>query len=543
MYGASPLLNWTEDDLQRWLYGMKKDPDSLRDEIEGNDDYDADDDITQLEEQLEEIEYLLEHKQEIRDILVRAAMTRIENRNGDPELSNVQRVFEKMASESFKMWVSTVEGRLRSGEHLFGKSKSVPVGSDSQNYSEKLAGQRFKEIVNKVKRYHGVRNITPDMMRMMFQIMGEIGQIETRHKEALEQLAVDIVSEEFDIPDQMLEATLTPPGSELNIEPDEEEDEDEDEDGGFEVPKKPKSAQRMEELEMEVDKRRVINALMQGAAKKGHYIFHMVADELDALDPRLMGLYGKLMSLADFQYWIIPDSVMGGQIGGVEKIEWRKAEKPEDKDEENDMERIDVEEGDDIPVVVAKAWIFPLLVHELIKGTLELSAINWADDHLDFEEQKEVIEKADTPEGEIWGMRLGPGMWEKFLECIDSENYDIKQWLFRELTKLPATQFHEFMKEILSGSQRCKEVVDTLKDLHKGDSSDSIEDMFNDTGYEHMPDILDNLGEEPEEDDIENVETDEVDYSRMSKNEIMKLIDDALDKGDFKKVEELHKFV
>ena len=116
MYEASPLLNWTENDLQRWLYGMKKDPDSLRDEIEGKHDYyeddedRADDDITQLEEQLEDIEYLLEHKQEIRDILVRAAMTRIENRNGDPELSNVQRVFEKMAIESFKMWVSTVYG-------------------------------------------------------------------------------------------------------------------------------------------------------------------------------------------------------------------------------------------------------------------------------------------------------------------------------------------------------------------------------------------------------------------------------------------------
>ncbi len=431
-----------------------------------------------------------------------------------------------------------LENRLRSGEHLFGKSKSIPVGNDSQNYSEKLAGQRFKEIVNKVKRYHGVRNITPNMMQMMFQIMGEISEIETRHKDSLEQLAIDIVSEEFDIPEQMLEATLTPPGSQLSIDPD--EDEDEDDSPEIEMPKKPKSAQRMEELELEVDKRRVINALMQGAAKKGHYIFHMVADELDALDPRLMGLYGKLMSLADFQYWIIPDSVMGGQVGGVEKIEWRKAEKPENKDEENDMERIDVEEGDDIPVVVAKAWIFPLLVHELIKGTLELSAINWADDHLDFEEQKEVIQKADTPEGEIWGMRLGPGMWEKFLECIDSENYDIKQWLFRELTKLPAKQFHEFMKEILSGSQRCKEVVDTLKDLHKSDSSDSLEDMFDETGYDDMGDILDNLGVEPEVEDVENVE---VDYSRMSKNEIMKLIDQALDKGDFKTVEELHKYI
>ena len=140
-------------------------------------------------------------------------------------------------------------------------------------------------------------------------------------------------------------------------------------------------------------------------------------------------------------------------------------------------------------------------------------------------------------------MRLGPGMWEKFLECIDSENYDIKQWLFRELTKLPANQFHEFMKEILSGSQRCKEVVNTLKDLHNQDKGDSIEDMFNDTGYDEMDDILDNLGVEPTVDDVEDVETDEVDYSRMSKNEIMKLIDSALDKGDFETVEMLHKYI
>jgi len=432
-----------------------------------------------------------------------------------------------------------LEGKLRSGEHVFGGSKSLPTGSGSQNYSEKLASKRFKEIVNKVKRYHGVRNITPNMMQMMFQIMGEISQIETRHKEALERLAVDIVSEEFDIPEQMLEATLTPPGSPLSHEADEEEEEDDEETPQMEMPKKPKSAQRMEELELEVDKRKVINALMQGAAKKGHYIFHMVADELDALDPRLMGLYGKLMSLADFQYWVIPDTMMTGQVGGVEKIEWRKAEKPENKDEEEDMEDINLEEGDDMPVVVAKAWIFPLLVHELIKGALELSAINWADGHLDFDEQKEVMSKADTDEGEIWGMRLGPGMWEKFLDCVGDENYDIKQWLFRELTKLPAQQFHEFMKEILSGSQKCKEVIDTLKELHKEDSGDSISDMFDETGYDDMGDILDNLGKEPETEE----EPSEVDYSKMSKRDIEELINDALDSGDFDLVEKLHKYM
>ena len=46
-----------------------------------------------------------------------------------------------------------LEGKLRSGEHIFGKSKSIPIGSESQNYSEKLASKRFKDIINKVKRY------------------------------------------------------------------------------------------------------------------------------------------------------------------------------------------------------------------------------------------------------------------------------------------------------------------------------------------------------------------------------------------------------
>ena len=434
-----------------------------------------------------------------------------------------------------------IEGKLRSGEHIYGKSKSVPSGSENQNYSEKLASKRFKEIINKVKRYHGVESINPRMMSEMFSIMQEVGQIETNHKDALEKLAVDIVSEEFDIPDQMLEANLSPPGTDLNF-GDDEEEEDEDFDSDFDVPKQPKSAERMEELEMEVDKRRILNALMQGASKKGHYIFHMVADELDALNPRLMVLYGKLMSLADFQYWIIPESSMdAGGAGGSEKIEWRKAEEAEDEDEEEEMEKVDIEEGDDIPVVVAKAWIFPLLVHELIKGTLELSAINWADGHLDFEEQTEVIEKADTVEGEIWGMRLGPGMWEKFLDCIDPDDYDIKQWLFHELSKLPAKQFHSFMKEILVGSQKCKEVIKTLKDLHNQEPSEGLDDMIDDTGYNDMGDVLDNLGIEVE-DDVEP-ETEDVDYSEMSRREIEDLINDALDNGDFETVAKLHKYM
>ena len=427
-----------------------------------------------------------------------------------------------------------LERRLRTGEHLFGKSKSIP-STELTNYSAKLASKRFKDIITKVKRYHGINRINPMMMQQMFMIMGEISQIETIHKDALEQLAIDIVSEEFDIPDSMLEANLVPPGTKIDLKGEEDGG---DESQEYELPKRPKSAERMRELELEVDKRNMINAMLQGAAKKGHYIFHMVADELDAIDPRLMMLYGKLMSLADLQYWLIPDSMQTSSVGGMEKIEWRKPE----KSDEEELEDYDLEDEEEIPVVVAKAWIFPLLVHELIKGTLELAASNWATGHLDFEEQKEVIEKTDTPQNELWGMRLGPGIWEKFLDCIPQEDYDIKQWLFKELAQLPAIQFHEFMNEIISGSERCKEVIKTLKELHNEDENESLEDILDDSEYTDMGDILDHLGDEDEDDDFIDDEG-ELDYSQLSKRELQDLIDDALDDGDFELVSILQKYM
>jgi hypothetical protein len=115
MFGSSPILNWTKDDLHRWLYGMGKDPESMESEIEeledDNEEGENDSDIELLQSQLEPIKYLLENKNNIRDILIRGAMTRLENRGEeDPDLSKVQRVFESLAKECFKMWTTALYG-------------------------------------------------------------------------------------------------------------------------------------------------------------------------------------------------------------------------------------------------------------------------------------------------------------------------------------------------------------------------------------------------------------------------------------------------
>jgi len=426
----------------------------------------------------------------------------------------------------------SIESSLDQDTHPFGGNPSLPGTGTSQKYSEKLASKRFKDIVNMVKRYHGVENIDMGMMQQMMVIMQEVGAIEQSKKEQLEQLAINIVSEEFDIPEDMLKPDLVPPMTPLDLDDGGEDDEEEEEEF------QPKSAERMKELDSEVAKRNVINAMMQGASKKGHYIFHQVADELDKIDPRLMGLYGKLMSLADYQYWLIPESAMGSAIGGTEKIKWEKPENEEGEEEENQEEE---------PQIEAKAWIFPLLVHELIKGVMELAAIGWGEGHMEPDEQKHVIGRADTIPGEIWGMRLGPGMWEKFLECIEDEDYKIKHWLFQQLSQLPAPKFHSFMQEILSSTQECKKVIDHLRELHQQVEDDSLEDIV--TGDEDnfddgLDDLLDDSGIGGMEfvpDETE--ETIEVDYSEMSKREIQDLIDDALDAEDFDTVSKLHKYL
>tara|TARA_R110000824_G_scaffold380048_1_gene572275 strand:+ start:1220 stop:1897 length:678 start_codon:yes stop_codon:yes gene_type:complete len=109
MFGSHPILNWTRDDLHRFLYGERNDPEAIEREIEeeeyDNEDGENDNTISILEDKLEKINYLLDNKRKIRDVLIRAALNRIENTDGNHETRNVQRIFEKMAKEAWHFWV------------------------------------------------------------------------------------------------------------------------------------------------------------------------------------------------------------------------------------------------------------------------------------------------------------------------------------------------------------------------------------------------------------------------------------------------------
>lgn len=115
MFGAYPILNWAKSDLERWLYGQRMDLESLEQRIEdleydleyeGEDSGITEGEIDGVRERKQIIEYLLDNKREVRDVLIRAALGRISATDNNHETHNVQRVFEKMAKEAWDHWAS-----------------------------------------------------------------------------------------------------------------------------------------------------------------------------------------------------------------------------------------------------------------------------------------------------------------------------------------------------------------------------------------------------------------------------------------------------
>jgi hypothetical protein len=124
-----------------------------------------------------------------------------------------------------------------------------------------------------------------------------------------------------------------------------------------------------EEFELEKHKRNIINALIQGASKKGHYVFQKpeVKSRLDAINPRLYPNYLAIMAINDFFYFSMEDMIdnmsqTGRGVAG--KVELQEP----DEDDLDDFE--EDEEAPDTKIVAIGAF-FPILCHEIIKGIEE----------------------------------------------------------------------------------------------------------------------------------------------------------------------------
>jgi hypothetical protein len=396
-----------------------------------------------------------------------------------------------------------IQTKLSQGDTPLKKVPLPQTGNEpNKNFQELLASERYRQVISKVKQYTGIdvplrgdENIMP-LAQMMMGAFNEIIRTESNHKEELQNLAIELVMREMSIPEGSLQFDAKIVGmGEINTDDFNREDNEQPNIDPVDI--EVDLADDLGKINLEKAKRRLINNMIQGASKKGHYMYHFVADKIKEItgSDTLLNQYGVLMSINDTLYWQLSDDTMkmmmggpgGGSVGGKEEVD----------------------RNTDPPTIVARGVNFPILVHELIKGVMELFAIQGRptdEEGNEDESWSEIEQSEDTLEKEMWDLRLGPAIWDRIREqfpeeiLVDENQSSLQNFLILSIFKLPAKEFLVFMKEVLSGSENGKRL---MSELMKG-----IDEILKDQNYqdsiEQFNNDLNSITDETDDDDLED---------------------------------------
>lgn len=390
----------------------------------------------------------------------------------------------------------SIERKILGKETPYSKHPAIP--KMDRDFVELISSKRFKDTVSKLRtilqRTTGTtsqltsRNPLTSLMLLISKAINQTSRIESNHKEDLENMAVELVKKELGIPTGQLQfdAKLVGMGQSESTQRMRRQTE---EPSREEITQAFKNAQEhendveafldaMDNFDMERAKRRMINALIGGAAKKGQYMYHLVSEKLNNINPDLIEYYSLSTAIVDHLYWLYPESTLeaisgqgGGEIGTSE-----------------------VDDTTDPPTVIARGINFPTLVHELVKGVHEVLGTQGLPD--DPRQAEMVMAAEDTVPAEAWDLKLGPIFWELLqrsypLDILsDEDKKHIQLYLFSKISAMPAKEFFDLFKEVLeekpSGKQKIQRMVDELVR--------ELEDDEDDEDDEEDGDILSQLG-------------------------------------------------
>jgi len=411
-----------------------------------------------------------------------------------------------------------LEKKLANPESLYGSNPAMKKGpADVQ----RLVSQRFKKVADKLREVTKIENLSSKQVQGMVyeEMMAKLPmiiQIEARHKEELEELAKQASMEETEIPEGWVKI-IAELGSRIDtsnfqMEPKKEKEDEEDKEPKLEIPSFDVSdLTDEEEFELEKHKRNIINAIIQGAAKKGHYVFQKpnIKERLNEIDPRLYPAYLGIMAINDFMYFTMEQMIemmsqTGNGVAGKVELD------PDDEDEDGGQD-----DSDSDTVIKAQGMIFPILCHEIIKG-IEESKGRYGLPTSDTMREK-VKGAVDILPNEPMQLRIGPEIAEKLRlalpdEMFDKSNKGLINWFHILLYQVPAQEFLDIVGNAISedeskvkkATSRFQEIMREATEMKKefdeykedNDSSDfsSSNDFGNDDDDDDLDDFLGSLG-------------------------------------------------
>ena len=354
-------------------------------------------------------------------------------------------------------------------------------------------------------------------------------------------------------------------------------------------------------LKLEVDKRKIINNIIQGEAKNTKTIIAMQECKdglIEILGQRNGTRYHDLLleitKIASENDWIWPieqvrqmwkDAPEG--FSGFVKVE--KKEEEEDQEEDQEEEKDTREEPEEIEkeeviaeiVIRARGLDFAMLIHETVKGIMETYSSSGLPEEgvmLDGETESLrdlVIKNCDTLFDEAEDLRYGPyiaGDLRDFvfsskhlskmdIEELNSKYPNMREFVFGRLVQVKAKEFLDIIFGLfeMKGSDpysldqpestkktrkwfddEIKKIIDQWDEFYKPEESEYLDDDQYDNTDSEMDDVL-----YPEDDKAEKEpeQEKELDYSNMSKRELNDALNDALDRGDRTALDKISKIL
>ena len=439
-----------------------------------------------------------------------------------------------------------VSGSFERGSNEY----SELLGSD---LAKQMANQSFDEIARTIRQKTGKQRVTfDDVQQLMSSSLMNVAKEEYAYGiDRLETKAVEMIRKQFNIPEGAVEfdvtitgvpqkalglpsgtpqATIDQMSRQLGVKIGDIQREGlKFEKGNSPVPE----GKTEEQMKPKIKRRKLTNAMMHGAARKSQNIHHM-DDQLRQENPRLGQNYSNLMAANDASYWMMNDEDIQSQ--GRQGIHAG-----------NVRVKLSSQPGG-VPKIIAQGVVFPVLLHELAKGVIELMSL-WSLP-VDAEERKYVLDKTDTLADETNDIRLGPVIWEKFVAQIPSDNQEVISLTWNMMQELSDSDFNNIIEGLLndrSDSQmKVKRMAEDAADELRRESSDDTFGIYGDED-EDEGEVAKPEGDNEDEGEYsdpelkrilggqkgEEVPEETKDLNDMTDNELKSLMSSAIEDEDY----------
>lgn len=316
-----------------------------------------------------------------------------------------------------------ISDSLETKKTSLGDSPALPP---SDEFVKKLVSSYYEEI-SKEMDGKSVGEVVKELNEAVVECQNE----EHKNRPALEKLCSDLVSDMFQIPEDTIkiEINLTDKvdTSDYRMLPEDSDD------FAFD------DIEDMKNIGGEVYKRRMLNALIEGASETIAYNISNYVKQLFEINPALPALYAKIIKYSQYLMYALDetDFKKGNDSGGSVRVTMKSAP---------DMLEIKVE-----------GTLFPILLQNAIKGILEVSILQGLPDNKD--KAYYVMKKADYKLAEVWDSRFGIPLWKKVDDSVEDKSQVGLNFFFMELSSLPVSVFNELLQEVFVGTKKGKEMV------------------------------------------------------------------------------------